>query len=65
MMTKEVKVWYKSKSKWAGILAGISLIMPGLIAWLEGGVFPMADLWMGATAVLAVFGLRDLPFVNK
>ena len=58
------KNWYQSKTKWAGILAGVGLALPGIIAWLNGGGFPLASIWAGAIAILGVFGIRDLPALN-
>jgi len=59
------KNWYQSKTKWAGLLAGVGLIIPGLVNWLNGGNIPIADVWTGIVAILAVFGIRDLPILNK
>ena len=56
------KFW-KSKTKLAGILTGIGLMLPGIIQWLNGGVFPIANVWAGAVAILGVFGVRDA--INK
>jgi len=55
--------FWKSKTKWAGILAGVGLLLPGLIDWLNGGTFPIASIWAGVTAILAAFGVRDA--INK
>lgn len=59
------KDWYKSKTKWAGILAGLGLVLPGLINWLNGGSFPLGQVWAATVAILAVLGIRDLPVLNK
>ena len=64
-MTQENKNWYMSKSKWAGILTGVGLVLPGIINWLNGGAIPVSELWIGLVAILAVFGIRDLPVLNK
>lgn len=58
------KPFWKSKTKWAGILAGIGLILPGVINWLNGGEFPIASIWAGAVAILGVLGIRDIPALN-
>jgi len=65
IMKENKKPWYTSKTKWAGILAGVGLIIPGVVAWLQGGAIPLVDLWAGVVAILAVFGVRDLPVLNK
>lgn len=57
--------WYKSKTKWAGILAGLGLALPSIITWLNGGGFSLTGIWEGVVAILGVFGIRDLPFINK
>lgn len=62
--TKQDKAWYQSKSKWAGILTGVGFILPGVINMLNGGGFPLGEVWIGVTAILAVFGIRDLPVLN-
>ncbi len=59
------KKWYKSKTKWAGVLAGVGVALAGVTGWLNGGVFPLVDLYYALIAVLAVFGIRDLPLLNK
>lgn len=65
-MTKiDTKAWYKSKTKWAGILTGLGVIIPGLVQWLGGGVFPIAQVWTGVVAILGILGIRDLPVLNK
>ena len=62
---KVEKSWFKSKTKWAGILAGLGLMLPGIISWLNGGEIPIANIWAGVTAVLGVLGIRDLPVLNN
>lgn len=59
------KDWYKSKTKWAGILTGLGIVLPGLINWLNGGQFPLGQAWAATVAILAVLGIRDLPVLNK
>ena len=61
----EQKNWFLSKTKWAGILTGVGIILPGVISWLNGGQFPIGNVWTGVVAILAVFGIRDLPVLNK
>jgi len=65
MIKKQTKAWFKSKTKWAGILGGVGLILPGVINWLNGGDFPIASFWTGIVAILGVLGIRDLPVLNK
>lgn len=64
-MAQENKPWYKSKSKWAGILGGLTLAAPGVISWLSGNGFGFEEIWSGLIVILAVFGIRDLPFLNR
>ncbi len=63
---KQEKSWYQSKTKWAGILVGLQFAIPGFIAWLSGtGAFPLVGIYAAVVAILAVFGIRDLPVLNK
>lgn len=68
-MTKEkAKVWYKSKTKWAALLIGAGPILATIAAVLNGQAnimtaLPVLTAQVGV--VLAVFGIRDLPFINK
>ncbi len=64
-MTQELKAWYLSKTKWAGILTGVGLIVPGIVSWLNGGSVPIHEIWLGAATILTVFGIRDLPILNR
>lgn len=59
------KPWYVSKTKWAGILAGVYLALPGVISWLNGAGMGFGDIYTGIIAILAVFGIRDLPSLNR
>lgn len=59
-----VKQWYQSKSKWAGILGGVGIILPGVINMLNGGALPVGEMWFGVITILGVFGIRDLPVLN-
>ncbi|KKL96643.1 hypothetical protein LCGC14_1842410 [marine sediment metagenome] len=54
-----------SKSKWAGILGGLSVATPGIISWLNGNGFGLQEIWAGLIVILAVFGIRDLPVLNR
>ena len=51
--------WYKSKTKWAGILGGVSLILPSVVAWLNGSAIDIGAISAGFTIVLGAFGVRD------
>lgn len=55
------KNWYKSKTKWAGILAALGLALPGVIEYLATGSVGTAleGIYQGVAALLAVFGIRD------
>ena len=59
------KKWYKSKTKWAGLLGGLSAMLPGIIASLNGNYLPIMDVLGGLTIILGVFGIRDLPIINQ
>lgn len=58
------KAWYASKTKWAGLLGGLTIALPGVISWLSGTGFDYTTILTGITAILAVFGIRDLPILN-
>lgn len=64
-MVEKTKQWYKSKTKWAAILGGLMVAAPGVISWLEGGDIGLMQILEGAALILAVFGIRDLPIINK
>lgn len=64
-MAQIKKPWYQSKSKWAGILGGLSIAAPGIISWLNGNGFGLQEIWSGLIVILAVFGIRDLPVLNR
>lgn len=57
--------WYKSKTKWAGILVGVSLALPSIIGYLNGSGLDITGIWQGIVAILGVFGLRDALDLNK
>lgn len=60
--------WYTSKTKWAGLLLGISAIFGTLGTALQGDMqwtTALTQLVGEVGGVLAVFGIRDLPFINK
>lgn len=56
--------WYASKTKWAGIVGGLALALPGILSWLNGAGLGYKSILEGVAAVLAVFGIRDLPVLN-
>lgn len=64
-MTQEKKISWKSKTKWAGVLTGLGISIPGLVAWLNGGDFPLREIYSSVVVILAVFGIRDLPVLNR
>ena len=62
------KPWYKSKTKIGTALVGLSAVIGTLGGWLSGTIEPnqaITSLIAELGVVLAVFGVRDLPFVNK
>lgn len=68
-MSKEnQKKWYQSKTKWAALLIGIGPIAVTIGSILNGSIEFVSGLTYLAPqvgVVLAVFGIRDLPFINK
>ena len=62
------KRWFESKTKWAAILIGLAPVLTTLGGMLNGhldigsGVFTLASQ---VGVVLAVFGIRDIPMLNK
>ena len=68
MAKKNSKKWYQSKTKWAALLVGLSPILTTIAGFLDGSLdFNVAFLQLSAEIgiVLGVFGIRDLPFINK
>jgi hypothetical protein len=62
------KPWYKSKTKWGAFLVGLAAIVGTVGGWLSGAADLNSTILALVTevgAVLAVFGVRDLPFINK
>ena len=51
--------FWTSKTKLAGLLGGISLMIPSVITWLNGGSLNVIEIWQGFLIVLGVFGVRD------
>lgn len=67
-MTQEKKSWYKSKTKWGAVLIGVAAILGTVGGWLSGTIDAGSALTALITelgAVLLVFGVRDIPFINK
>lgn len=68
MSTKEEKKWYESKTKWAALLIGIGPVLATVGRLLNGSLDFAGALIQLSTelgVILAVFGVRDLPFINK
>jgi len=66
-MTLQEKKWYQSKTKWGALLIGVSAVLGTVGGALTGG-FGTDTLFTLLTeigAVLAVFGIRDLPIFNS
>ena len=64
----EKKPFWKSKTKLSAALFGFSAIL-GTIAGIVNGSVPMfvglQTVMIEGSIVLGIFGIRDLPFVNK
>ncbi len=60
--------WYQSKTKWAGLLIGLSAVFGTVASFLNGNL-NLASAFMTLTTevgvILGIFGIRDLPFINK
>jgi len=67
-MTKIEKKWYKSKTKIGALLIGLGPVLV-TVGGLIGGSLDLSSaalqLVQEIGVVLAVFGIRDLPFINK
>ena len=68
MAKEKAKPFYKSKTKWAALLIGIGPVLATIGAVIGGQAnimtaLPVLSAEIGV--VLAVFGIRDLPFINK
>ena len=66
-MTKEKK-WYQSKTKISSVIIGVSAILGTVGGFMTGSISSIAavqSLMIEIGAILFVFGIRDLPFVNK
>jgi len=62
------KPWYKSKTKVGTALVGLSAVIGTVGGWLQGSIEPgtaVTALIAQIGVILAIFGVRDLPFVNK
>ena len=62
------KPWYESKTKIGAALVGLSAVIGTIGSWLQGSIDPgtaVTALIAQVGIVLAVFGVRDMPFVNK
>ena len=62
------KSWYQSKTKLGAGLVGLSAVLGTLGGWLSGSIdagSALTALIAEVGVVLAVFGVRDMPFVNK
>jgi len=57
-----------SKTKTGATLVGIGLVLGTIGGWLQGTLDPMTAITALATevgGVLAIFGIRDWPILNK
>ena len=67
-MATEKKDWYKSKTKWGALLVGLGIVLGTVGSMVNGTLNYGAGITALLTeigAILAVFGIRDLPFINK
>ena len=66
-MSKNVKSWYQSKTKVGAVLIALGPVLVTVGGLLQGGDFSsgLMELVTEIGVVLGVFGLRDLPFINK
>ena len=63
-----MKQWYKSKTKMGGALLGLSAVLGTLGGALSGSIdwgTAVQQLITEIGAVYGLFGLRDLPVINK
>ena len=69
MVKEEIKKpWYKSNTKRAALLIALGPVLVTLGGMLGGDVSMTSGMIQLSTEigiVLGVFGIRDLPFVNK
>lgn len=70
MAKKEVtkKSWYKSKTKWAALLIAVGPVLATVGGMIQGSIDVSAGIIQLTTEigiVFGVFGIRDLPFVNR
>ena len=62
------KSWYESKTKWGAVLIGLGAILGTVGGYFSGSLDiqgALQALLIEAGGVLGIFGIRDLPFVNK
>ncbi len=62
------KAWYQSKTKLGAAFVGLSAIIGTVGGWMNGTLDPsiaIQSLLAEIGVVLAVFGVRDWPFINK
>lgn len=67
-MTIEKKPFYKSKTKLAALLIGLGpviAIIGGMIGGSVDFTVGISRLAPGIGIILGIFGIRDLPFINK
>ncbi len=64
----EKKSWYKSKTKWSVLLIGAGPVLVTLGNILAGNLNFMSGMQNLAPQlgiILGVFGIRDIPFLNR
>jgi len=62
------KKWYQSKTKWAALLIGLGPVLATVGGLIQGSIdFGTGFIQLSAELgiVLAIFGVRDLPFINN
>lgn len=66
--SKGNKPFYLSKTKWGALLGGTGVILTTVGALVKGNISlanAIPTLLTEVGIILGIFGIRDLPFINK